>query len=90
MAVSSVNDSASSQTLLDASTAANLSGASVFNDSTEILYLLQGIGTASATNFSVKLAAGDYWESPHARWVRGGMSGIWANNASGAARITTW
>lgn len=88
MAVARVNDSASSQTLLAAGAAQN--GASVFNDSTEILYLLQGIGTASATVFSVKLDPGDYWESPHAFYARGGLSGIWANNASGAACVTSW
>lgn len=88
MAVSSVSDTATSATLLEADSRRD--GLSVFNDSTEILYLLQGIGTASATNFSVKLAAGDYFESPSPRWARKGASGVWANNASGAARITSW
>ncbi len=88
MAVTSVNDTASSTALLSPNTA--LKGASVFNDSTAVLYLLQGQGTASATNFSVKLDAGDYWESPDRAYIRGGLTGIWASDASGAARITTW
>ena len=90
MAVTSVADTATSTTLLAAADAKSINGVSVFNDSSEILYLLQGIGTASTTSFSVKLAAGDYWESPDPMYVRGGLSGIWANNSSGAARITTW
>jgi hypothetical protein len=88
MAVSSVNDTATSTQLVAPNSA--LSGVSVFNDSTAILYILQGQGTASATNFSVKLDAGDYWESPARAYVRGGLTGIWASDASGAARITTW
>lgn len=90
MAVTSVDDTGSSTTLLTADASNSRNGASIFNDSTEVLYVLQGIGTASTTAFSVKIAAGGYWESPHAMYVRGGLSGIWANNASGAARITTW
>jgi uncharacterized cupin superfamily protein len=89
VAVASVPDSASSTELLAGNSALN--GAAIFNDSTEILYLLQGSGTAVvATNWSVKLGPGDYWESPHPSYVRGGLTGIWANNASGAARVTTW
>lgn len=88
MAVTSVNDTATSTELLAPNT--RILGASVFNDSTAILYVLQGQGTASATNFSVKLDAGDYWETPNRSWVRGGITGIWASDASGAARITTW
>lgn len=90
MAVTSVNDTNASTTLITASAAAALNGASFVNTSTAILYLLQGIGTASATNYSVALASGDYYETPHPMWVRGGVSGVWASDASGAVLITTW
>lgn len=88
MAVASVDDTNSSTTLLEARS--GMQGASVFNNSDQILYLLQGLGTASATNFSVKLDPGDYWESPHPYYVRGGLSGIWAANSTGAALVTDW
>jgi len=88
MAVTAVNDTATSTQLVAPNT--GLLGISVFNDSTAILYILQGQGTASTTSFSVKLDAGDYWESPDPSYVRGGLTGIWASDASGAARITTW
>lgn len=88
MSVASVADAASSTTLLVTNSSRN--GASIFNNSTEILYVLQGGGTASTSNFSVKLDPGDYWESPHPNYVRGGLTGIWANNAAGAALVTDW
>lgn len=90
MAVTSVDDTNVSTTLISASTAKTLNGASFQNTSTAILYLLQGIGTASATNYSVALQPNDYFEAPHPRWVQGGVTGIWASNASGAVLITTW
>ena len=90
MAVTSVNDTNVSTTLLSAAAAKSLKGASFKNTSTAILYLLQGIGTASATNYSVDLQPGDYFEAPDARWVQGGVTGIWASDASGAVLITTW
>lgn len=90
MAVTSVNDTNASTTLITATVAATLNGASFTNTSTAILYLLQGIGTASATNYSVALQPNDYFETPHPRWVQGGVTGIWASDASGAVLITTW
>ena len=88
MAVTSVNDTNASTTLLSASVEAM--GASFFNDSTEVLYLLQGLGTASSTAYSVKLNPGDFFTTPDERWARGGVTGIWAANASGSVKITTW
>jgi len=90
MAVTSVNDTNASTTLIAAADAKSLNGASFVNTSTAILYLLQGIGTASATNYSVALQSNDYFEAPHPRWVQGGVTGIWAADASGAVLITTW
>jgi len=83
--VTSVNDSASSVTLLS-SNAARLKY-SVFNNSTEILYLKEGI-TASLTNFTVAippLAQYGFYESTS---YTGRVDGIWANNSTGAALIT--
>lgn len=86
--VSSVNDAATSTTILAAND--NRKGATVFNDSTSSLYLLVAAGTASATNYTVLLQPNDYYELPvQAHGVyRGIISGIWSANASGAARVT--
>jgi hypothetical protein len=81
--VTSVNDTASSTTLL-ASNASRL-GVSIFNDSTVALYIKLGT-TASATDFTVKLITDDYYEVPAG--YTGRIDGIWASDASGAARIT--
>jgi hypothetical protein len=79
----SVNDTASSTTIV-ASNAGRL-GATVFNDSTVDLYLKLG-ATASTTSFTVKMAPGAYYEVPYG--YTGVIDGIWASDASGAARIT--
>lgn len=81
--LSNVNDTASSTTLLSSN--ASRKGAMIQNDSTEILYVKFGT-TASATDYTVKMAAGDYYEVPFG--YTGRIDGIWANNASGAARVT--
>jgi hypothetical protein len=79
----SVSDSNVNQTLL----AANSSrlGATIYNDSTEILYLKLG-ATASLTSFTARLVPNAYYEVPF-RFI-GIIDGIWAANGSGAARIT--
>ena len=87
MAIASVADAATSQTLL---ASANRNGCSVFNDSTEILYLAIGVQTVTTALYSVKLGPGDYWEAPDRLAAVAGLSGIWANNASGAALVTEW
>lgn len=81
----SVADTDSSTTLL-ASNSDRL-GASIYNDSTVILYIKAGT-TASATSFAVKLQPEEYWEAP-ANYT-GRIDGIWASNASGSARITEY
>lgn len=63
---------------------ANRLGWTVFNDSTAILYVKCG-ATASTTSFTVKMAAGAYWELPF-RYT-GVVDGIWAS-ATGNARVT--
>lgn len=80
--LTNVNDTASSTTLLASN--ANRLGFSVYNDSTVTLYLKYGV-TASLTSFTVPILAGGYFEDP---WnYTGQVDGIWASDASGAARI---
>lgn len=81
-ALSNVASSASSVTLLASN--ANRLGASIFNDSTQVLYVKFG-SAASATSFVVKMAAADYYEVPFA--YSGIITGIWAS-ANGSARVT--
>src|SRR5690348_11276879 len=80
--VSSVAGATSSTSIL-ASNAARL-GATVYNDSTAICYLLLNSGTASTTNYTVQLAAGAYYEVPFG--YTGAIKAIWAS-ATGNARI---
>jgi hypothetical protein len=84
MAVSSVNSAASSTTLLAVNTSRD--GATIRNTDANILYVLLDGGTASATNHTVALATGDYYELP-ARY-RGQVNGIWAADGSGVALIS--
>lgn len=77
-----VNSSATAVTL----SAANASriGWTVFNDSTQVLYVKFG-AAASATDYKVKILAGGYYEMPSPIY-RGIITGIWAS-ANGAARV---
>lgn len=81
--VTNVPDTASNVTLLAANTAR--AGASIENDSTEILYVKLGT-TASTASYTVKMVAGAYYEVPFG--YTGNIDGIWANNAAGAALVT--
>ena len=78
-----VAGSASSVTILAANTARL--GAAVINDSAAVLYLDVTGGTASATSYTVQLAASAYYEVPF-RYT-GLITGIWAS-ATGSARVT--
>lgn len=82
---SSVAASATDVTILAANTARY--GASVYNDSSAICYLLVGSGTSSATNHTVQLNGGAYYEVPYG--YTGVLKGIWAS-ATGSARVTEW
>lgn len=87
--ITSVNDAASSTTLLEANPMRKM--ALIYNDSTEILYLALADTTASTSNFSVRVAAAGFYELPTTKdgqTYSGKVVGIWANNAAGAARIT--
>lgn len=76
--------SANSSTVLLASNNARL-GATVYNDSTAVLYLLLGSGTASNSVYTAQLAAGAYYEVPFG--FCGQLTGIWAS-VNGNARVT--
>ena len=83
--LNSVDDSATSVELCAARPIGRL-GLWVFNDSSEILYIGLGV-TPTTTSFNVKVAAGGFWEHPFP--ITGAAAnGIWANNSSGAARVT--
>ncbi len=81
--VTSVNDTATSTTLLSAN--ASRRGATIYNTSTAILYVKLGT-TASATSFTVAMVASSYYEVPFG--YTGRIDGIWASDQSGAAVIT--
>ncbi len=82
-----VAGSATPVTILAAN--ASRKGAMVYNDSSAVLYLLLGAGTASATVHTVQLMGGQYYEVP---LCSGGvptviLTGLWAS-ATGSARVT--
>jgi hypothetical protein len=81
-AVTSVNDTANSTTLLAANTSRK--EAIIYNDSTAILYVKFGT-TASATDFTYKVQPDGAIDDIR---YTGRIDGIWASDASGAARIT--
>ena len=84
--LANVASSATSVTIFAAATG-NVRGRTVFNDSTAVLYLKFG-ATASATSYTVQLAASAFYEFPQP--VYGGLvDGIWAA-ANGNARVTSW
>jgi len=78
----SVAGSAANVTLLASN--ANRLGASIYNDSTAILYV-RFAATATTSNFSAKLFPDDYLEVPFE--YTGIIDGIWAS-ATGNARVT--
>lgn len=86
----STNSGTSPVTVL-ASNAAR-KGASVSNTDANILYLLLGTGTVSATNFTVALGAGNtnptYYEAPFG--FTGIITGLWASDGSGVALATEY
>jgi hypothetical protein len=83
--LANVASSASSVTLFAANGAAR--ARTIYNDSTAVLYVKFG-ATASATSYTVQLAAGDYYEFPQPCYG-GVVDGIWAA-ANGNARTTAW
>lgn len=81
-AQSSVAGSATSVSLLASNT--SRLGATIYNDSTALLYLKLG-ATASTTSYSLQIAPYGYYEIPYA--YTGAIDGIWSS-ATGNARIS--
>jgi hypothetical protein len=84
----SIADVAADATILAANTARK--GATIYNDSSSLLYLLVGAGTSSTTVFTVKMAPDDFYELP---MMLGGVytgiiKGIWSADSTGSARVT--
>ena len=78
-----ISGAAASTTLLASN--ALRTGATIWNDSTAILYVDLTGGTASATSCTVKLIADAYYEVPYG--YHGLITGIWAS-ATGSGRVT--
>lgn len=83
--VANVASSATNVTLFAAVGHAN--GRTVYNDSTQVLYLKYG-ATASSSSYTVQLVAGAYYEFPQPVYS-GQVDGVWAS-ANGNARVTSW
>ncbi|NBB11817.1 hypothetical protein GVN17_19645 [Pseudomonas sp. SLFW] len=79
---SSVPSSTSSTALLAANAARK--GATVYNESTAVLYVKLG-STVSASSYTAQVSANGYYEVPFG--YTGTISGIWAT-ANGNARVT--
>ena len=82
-AKSNVSSANSSTTLLAAN--ASRTAATIWNDSSAILYVDCTGGTAAATSCTKKLIADEFWQIP--TQYNGLVTGIWAS-VNGAARIT--
>lgn len=83
-ATTTVASSATAVTL-KAANSARL-GLTIYNDSTQVLYVLLGAGTVSNTVYTVQMAANTYYEVPFR--FTGIVTGLWAS-ANGNARITS-
>lgn len=83
-AKTSVASGTASVTILAAN--ANRRGATISNTDANILYLDLSGGTASATSFTVAVAANGYYEVPFG--YTGLITGVWAVDGTGAALVT--
>lgn len=81
--LSQVGSSATAVTVLAANTSRK--GATIFNDSTQVLYLGLSNTTPTSSAYSVKMAAASYYEVPNG--YNGIIKGIWAS-ANGNAVVT--
>ena len=89
-AVTSVPDSASVVDLAAANP--NRAGLWIQNNSTEILFVKMG-ATATTADYSVEIPArtatlATIWVMPPSPIYTGVVTGIWANNSSGSAKVT--
>lgn len=80
-AATNVAASATNVTLLAANT--NRIGATIYNDSTSILYVKLG-ATASTTSYTLQMGSKTYYEAPYG--YTGQIDGIWSV-ANGSARV---
>jgi hypothetical protein len=80
--ISQVPSATTSEVILAAN--ANRKGATIFNDSTKILFLAAG-PTAAAAAYTVQLATKAYYEVPYG--YTGVISGIW-QAVNGTAQVT--
>ena len=62
--VAQISVSSSVSTTLLAANSARVA-AQIYNNNTQLLYILMGTGAASATNFSILLMSNSYWEVPN-------------------------
>lgn len=87
-----VSDAATSTTLLASNPGRR--GWMIWNNSTEVLYVLLDSGTASASNCNFKLDPDERVSSdqigPRQEPYMGDITGIWAANAGGAAHISSF
>lgn len=83
-ALSNVNYSGSNQTVV-ASNASRI-GLMLFNDTDGSLFLKYGSGSSSSS-FTVKVAAGGYWEMPQPIFT-GILTGTGTGGSTGATRVT--
>jgi hypothetical protein len=83
--VTSVADTASSAQLLGL--LATRKGYKLFNDSTEVAYVKEGT-TATTSDYSYQIQPLGFYESVGLGCYTGRIDCIWANNASGAMKIT--
>lgn len=62
-------------------------GATIYNDSAAILYLLLGMKTATSSFYTVQVAPGAYYELPF--MYSGPVRGVWSA-ANGSARVSEY
>lgn len=80
-----VADTATSTTILASNTSRK--GATIYNDSSALLYLRLASGTASSTDYSVRVYPNGYYEVPSS--YVGTIVGIWASDPNdGGAKVT--
>ena len=83
--ITSVTSAAASTVILAANT--NRKGATLYNESTAVLYLALSATAASTTAYSIQVQPSGYYELPPDRLYNGQLTGTWAT-ANGFARIT--
>lgn len=86
--VAAVADTATSTTLLAAN--ADRVGLKIFNDSDATLFVLFGSGTASSSNYSLKIRPQQLHEDKGNGVYKGQINGIWSSDSTGSALVTEW